>query len=143
MTAMTSVIETSGLVKNFGRTTALAGLDLEVSQGEVHGFLGPNGAGKSTTLRILLGLLRCDGGRAKLLGGGDRLVMTVAVRRDGSVEEVLLNRPSGLGVLDQAAIRIVRLAEPFPPLPETAENIDVLHITRTWQFMPGGELVDQ
>ncbi len=76
-----------------------------------------------------------DEARSRGLGG--RLVMTVAVRRDGSVEEVLLNRPSGLGVLDQAAIRIVRLAEPFPPLPETAENIDVLHITRTWQFQNG------
>ncbi len=74
---------------------------------------------------------------ARRRGLGGRLVMTVAVRRDGSVEEVVLNRASGLGVLDQAATRIVRLAEPFPPLPKTAENIDVLHITRTWQFQNG------
>ncbi|HPZ48817.1 MAG TPA: ABC transporter ATP-binding protein [Propionibacteriaceae bacterium] len=66
---MTSVIETSGLTKHFGSTVALDGLNLQVSQGEVHGFLGPNGAGKSTTIRILLGLLRADGGRATLLGG--------------------------------------------------------------------------
>ena len=76
-----------------------------------------------------------DDARRRGLGG--RLVMTVAVRRDGSVEEIVLNRPSGLGVLDQAASRIVRLAEPFPPLPQTAENIDVLHITRTWDFQNG------
>ena len=76
-----------------------------------------------------------DDARRRGLGG--RLVMTVAVRRDGSVEEIVLNRPSGLGVLDQAATRIVRLAEPFPPLPQTAENIDVLHITRTWDFQNG------
>ena len=76
-----------------------------------------------------------DDARRRGLGG--RLVMTVAVRRDGSVEEIVLNRPSGLGVLDQAASRIVRLAEPFPPLPQTAENIDVLHITRTWDYRDG------
>ena len=59
---MTTAIEVSGLVKRFGSVTALAGLDLAVAAGEVHGFLGPNGAGKSTTIRILLGLLRADAG---------------------------------------------------------------------------------
>ncbi|WP_062288803.1 ABC transporter ATP-binding protein [Demequina phytophila] len=63
------VIETQGLVKRFGRFTALDGLDLSVARGEVHGFLGPNGAGKSTTIRVLLGLLRANGGTARLLGG--------------------------------------------------------------------------
>ncbi|USQ82229.1 ABC transporter ATP-binding protein [Ornithinimicrobium faecis] len=63
------VISAQGLVKTFGTTRALDGLDLEVRQGEVHGFLGPNGAGKSTTMRILLGLLRADGGSVSLLGG--------------------------------------------------------------------------
>jgi ABC-2 type transport system ATP-binding protein len=66
---MTSAISVSGLVKRFGRTVALDGLDLRVAAGEVHGFLGPNGAGKTTTIRILLGLLRPDGGKATLLGG--------------------------------------------------------------------------
>lgn len=65
---MTTAISTSGLVKTFGPTRALDGLDLTVGTGEVHGFLGPNGAGKSTTLRVLLGLLRADSGRATLLG---------------------------------------------------------------------------
>jgi ABC-2 type transport system ATP-binding protein len=64
-----TAIEVSGLRKSFGRTTALAGLDLSVRRGEVHAFLGPNGAGKTTTIRILLGLLRRDGGEARLLGG--------------------------------------------------------------------------
>jgi ABC-2 type transport system ATP-binding protein len=62
-------ISTSGLVKTYGRTRALDGLDLAVEHGEVHGFLGPNGAGKTTTIRILLGLLRADAGRANVLGG--------------------------------------------------------------------------
>jgi ABC-2 type transport system ATP-binding protein len=66
---MGNAIEIRGLRKSFGRTTALDGLDLEVRAGEVHAFLGPNGAGKTTTLRILLGLLRKDGGQAGLLGG--------------------------------------------------------------------------
>jgi ABC-2 type transport system ATP-binding protein len=62
-------IAVSGLAKAFGTTRALDGLDLEVAAGEVHGFLGPNGSGKSTTIRVLLGLLRADGGRVRLLGG--------------------------------------------------------------------------
>jgi ABC-2 type transport system ATP-binding protein len=62
-------IEVSGLVKTFGPTRALDGLDLGVTAGEVHGFLGPNGSGKSTTIRVLLGLLRADSGTARLLGG--------------------------------------------------------------------------
>ncbi|MEV0352485.1 ABC transporter ATP-binding protein [Nonomuraea sp. NPDC050680] len=66
---MTAPISVSGLVKTFGRTRALDGLDLTVNTGEVHGFLGPNGAGKSTTIRILLGLLRADAGTARLFGG--------------------------------------------------------------------------
>jgi len=66
---MTTAIDVTGLVKSFGRTRALDGLDLSVTPGEVHGFLGPNGAGKTTTLRVLLGLLRADAGTARLLGG--------------------------------------------------------------------------
>jgi ABC-2 type transport system ATP-binding protein len=58
-----------GLVKTFGTTRALDGLDLDVVTGEVHGFLGPNGAGKSTTIRVLLGLLRADAGEVRLLDG--------------------------------------------------------------------------
>jgi ABC-2 type transport system ATP-binding protein len=64
-----AAISISGLVKRFGRTTALDGLDLTVGEGEVHGFLGPNGSGKTTTIRILLGLLRSDAGTVRLLGG--------------------------------------------------------------------------
>ncbi|MCF6508548.1 ABC transporter ATP-binding protein [Blastococcus sp. MG754426] len=64
-----TAISVSGLVKTFGATRALDGLDLEVATGEVHGFLGPNGSGKSTTIRVLLGLLRPDAGRVRLLEG--------------------------------------------------------------------------
>jgi ABC-2 type transport system ATP-binding protein len=66
---MSAAISVRDLVKTFGTTRALDGLDLEVQPGEVHGFLGPNGAGKSTTLRVLLGFLRADSGTAEVLGG--------------------------------------------------------------------------
>jgi ABC-2 type transport system ATP-binding protein len=65
---MSTVISTQALEKRFGRTVALDGLDLEVTDGEIHGFLGPNGAGKSTTIRVLLGLARASGGEARLFG---------------------------------------------------------------------------
>ncbi|HKY14410.1 MAG TPA: ABC transporter ATP-binding protein [Microthrixaceae bacterium] len=71
-------IEARGVVKTFGRTTALAGLDLVVEPGEVHGFLGPNGAGKTTMLRILLGLVRIDAGTV-LVRGGDPWRDTTAI----------------------------------------------------------------
>src|SRR5271157_2684537 len=69
MSATKTAISTSKLVKSFGRTRALDGLDLSVNTGEVHGFLGPNGSGKTTTLRILLGLMRADSGESRLLDG--------------------------------------------------------------------------
>ena len=65
---MTTAIELRDVVKTFGATRALDGLDLEVSTGEVHAYLGPNGAGKSVTIRTLLGLLRQDSGHAEVLG---------------------------------------------------------------------------
>jgi ABC-2 type transport system ATP-binding protein len=75
-----NAVEISGLTKHFGDVRALDGLDLTVEAGSVAGFLGPNGAGKSTTLRVLLGLLRADGGRVRLLGG-DPWADAVALHR--------------------------------------------------------------
>lgn len=78
--------------------------------------------------------------RLRLTG---RLMMTVGVRRDGSIDSIDIVRPSGYPILDQAAERVVRLAEPFQPLPRTTDDPDVLHITRTWEWTIGGQLVDQ
>lgn len=64
----TPAVTCEQLVKTFGPTRALDGLDLEIRAGEVHGFVGPNGAGKTVTMRILLGLLRPDSGHVSLLG---------------------------------------------------------------------------
>src|SRR5215210_5137670 len=61
-------IETSGLVKVFGKTRAVDGIDLAVRSGIVYGVLGPNGAGKTTTIRMLATLLRPDGGTARVFG---------------------------------------------------------------------------
>lgn len=63
-----SVIRAEGLTKQYGPTTALDRLDLDVAEGEVLGYLGPNGAGKTTTIRLLLGLLRPTTGRARIFG---------------------------------------------------------------------------
>ena len=78
---MSEAIQVTGLRKAYGKTTALDGLDLSVASGEVHGFLGPNGAGKTTTIRILLGLLRADGGSARLLDGDPWAQATTLHRR--------------------------------------------------------------
>jgi ABC-2 type transport system ATP-binding protein len=75
-----AAIEAEGLVKRYGGTKALDGLDLTVSQGTVYGLLGPNGAGKTTAVRVLTTLLRADGGRARVLGH-DVATQAPAVRR--------------------------------------------------------------
>jgi ABC-2 type transport system ATP-binding protein len=75
------VITASGLVKSFGSSLAVAGLDLTVAEGEVHGFLGPNGAGKSTTIRMLLGLIRPSAGTARVFGI-DPWAQPIAAHRD-------------------------------------------------------------
>ncbi|WP_433500470.1 ATP-binding cassette domain-containing protein [Sphaerimonospora sp. CA-214678] len=67
---MTYAIQAEGLVKRYGETRALDGIDLEVPRGRLLGVLGPNGAGKTTAVRILATLLRPDGGRAQV-GGFD------------------------------------------------------------------------
>jgi ABC-2 type transport system ATP-binding protein len=75
-----AAIEAEGLVKNFGRTRALAGLDMSVPRGSVFGLLGPNGAGKTTAVRVLTTLLRPDGGSARVLGS-DVVAQAAEVRR--------------------------------------------------------------
>jgi len=78
-----------------------------------------------------------DEARRQQLHG--QLVLTVALNRDGSIRSTDVIQSSGHKLLDDAAIRIVRLAAPFPPIP-TAEKIDELYVTRTWQFLPGDVL---
>jgi ABC-2 type transport system ATP-binding protein len=114
---MLNAIETSGLVKTFGRTRALDGLELSIRGGSVYGLLGPNGAGKTTAIRVLTTLLRPTSGRALVLGH-DVLREAAAVREKvsltgqyASVDEdltghenlVLAGRLVGLGWRDAGA----------------------------------------
>jgi ABC-2 type transport system ATP-binding protein len=77
---MSSAIRVEGLTKRFGDVEALAGIDLDIPEGEVFGLLGPNGAGKTTTIRVLSTILPPDGGRAEVLGR-DVVREAKAVRR--------------------------------------------------------------
>lgn len=75
-----------------------------------------------------------DEARRKKLSGS--LILDVALNADGSIADITIRRPSGHAVLDDAAVRIVRLAAPYAPFPkEFRDEVDVLHITRTWQFL--------
>ncbi len=74
------MIEIEGLVKRFGAHTAVAGLDLSVSSGEIFGFLGPNGAGKTTTVKMITGLIKPTAGRV-VVAGRDVAVDTIAAKR--------------------------------------------------------------
>ncbi|MFT3659983.1 MAG: ABC transporter ATP-binding protein [Gordonia sp. (in: high G+C Gram-positive bacteria)] len=122
---MTPVIDAHGLVKRYGRFTALDGLDLTVHAGETVGFLGPNGAGKSTTIRVLLGLLRYDGGSVTVFGADPHRDAVAVHRRlayvpgdvtlwpnltGGECIDLLL---SARGVADPAATRRDELVERF------------------------------
>jgi protein TonB len=73
---------------------------------------------------------------ARRQGISGSLMLQVSINTDGSVRNIRLLRPSGHKVLDDAAIRIVQLAGPYPPLPpEIRKDTDILHITRTWEFI--------
>ena len=72
------------------------------------------------------------------------LQLTVAIKSNGEVEEIQVNRSSGHKLLDEAAVRIVRLSAPFERFPDKIkQDTDILHITRTWQFSKGDQLVAQ
>jgi ABC-2 type transport system ATP-binding protein len=84
-------VETDGLRKTYrsrkGRQVAVAGLDLQVPRGGVHGFLGPNGSGKTTTIRMLLGLVRADSGRMRVFGEEVPVALPQVISRIGAIVE--------------------------------------------------------
>jgi len=82
-------VETEGLVRRFGKLTAVDGVDLAVESGTFFGFLGPNGAGKSTTIKVLTGLLEPSEGTARILGFDIVRQPVEAKRRMGVVPEEL------------------------------------------------------
>jgi len=89
------VIRTERLEKNYGRVTALKGIDLEVERGELFAFLGPNGAGKTTTIRILTGLTRMTAGRVTL-NGYDIEKQTLAAKKEFGLVSQYINLDSEL-----------------------------------------------
>jgi protein TonB len=82
-----------------------------------------------------------DEARRRKLAG--TVVINIGIRRNGAVERADIVQSSGIPLLDEAALRIAKLAEPYPPLPKTQEDPDILNVVRTWQFLPGGELIDE
>jgi ABC-2 type transport system ATP-binding protein len=91
-------LQIEGLVKRFGRSTAVRDVSLEVGEGEIHGLLGPNGSGKTTTLRCVLGLLAPTAGRIEILGVTPR-----ALPRTAGQVAVVFDRPHLLNNLDANA----------------------------------------
>ena len=94
---MSAIVHTAGLVKRYDRTLAVAGLDLDVEEGEIFGLVGPNGAGKTTTLRILATLLVPDAGEAEIAGFSLR-------RNPNDVRRVLGFMPDSFGVYDDMKV---------------------------------------
>ncbi|RNF84201.1 energy transducer TonB [Montanilutibacter psychrotolerans] len=82
-----------------------------------------------------------DEARRRRLAGV--VVINIGINRNGTIERADIVRSSGIPLLDSSALRIARLAEPYPPLPRTDENPDILNVVRTWRFLPGGELIDE
>jgi protein TonB len=82
-----------------------------------------------------------DEARRRRLAG--TVVINVGVLRNGSIERIDIVQSSGIRLLDDAAVRIARLAEPYPPLPKTQDNPDILNVIRTWRFLPEGTLIDE
>jgi ABC-2 type transport system ATP-binding protein len=94
---VTTIVRAQGLVKRYDGTLAVAGLDLDVDEGEIFGLVGPNGAGKTTTLRILATLLEASAGDAEIAG--------VSVRRNPKeVRRVLGFMPDVFGVYDDMKV---------------------------------------
>ena len=94
---MTGIVRATGLVKRYDRTLAVAGLDLDIAQGEIFGLVGPNGAGKTTILRILATLLVPDQGDAEIAGASVR-------RNPNDVRRVIGFMPDSFGVYDDMRV---------------------------------------
>ena len=94
---MTPIVRTHGLIKRYDRTIAVAGIDLDIAEGEIFGLVGPNGAGKTTTLRMLATLLMPSAGQAEIAGWS-------VTRNPDEVRRVLGFMPDAFGVYDDMKV---------------------------------------
>ena len=94
---MTGIVRTQGLIKRYDRTVAVAGIDLDIAEGEIFGLVGPNGAGKTTTLRMLATLLLPSAGQAEIAGWS-------VTRNPDEVRRVLGFMPDAFGVYDDMKV---------------------------------------
>ena len=94
---MTAIVRTHGLIKRYDRTVAVAGVDLDIAEGEIFGLVGPNGAGKTTTLRMLATLLLPSAGQAEIAGWS-------VTRNPDEVRRVLGFMPDAFGVYDDMKV---------------------------------------
>lgn len=119
-------IELSQLTKNYGRVTALRGIDLKVHTGEIYGFLGPNGAGKTTAIRCMLDLIRPSSGKIRVLGMDPQLDPTAVKRRVGYLPGELHfdENQTGRGTLAFLA-RLRSNAIPGKRINQLAERLDL------------------
>src|SRR5216117_1517423 len=117
-----SALAVRGLEKRYGRTPALAGVDLEVGDGELFGLLGPNGAGKSTLVKIACGLVRPDEGSAEICGA--RAGSPPARRALGYLAELF--RFPGWVSADELLVLHQRLARSTGGAAERAELLELV-----------------
>lgn len=134
---MTAVIETEHLVKNYGKSRGLAGLDMTVEAGEVYGFLGPNGAGKSTAIRLMLDVIRPTSGHATVLGLDPRKNGVELRKRIGYLPgDFLVNtRQTGRQLLDH--LMALRGGSGEPEATNLAERLE-LDLTRPIRSLSKG-----
>jgi ABC-2 type transport system ATP-binding protein len=122
-----AAIELAGIVKSYGSKNVLCGLDLSVPKGSVLGLLGVNGSGKSTLIKCALGLLRLQGGQAKLLGEDAWTLSAEAKMRIGYVPQVL-NLYAWMKVK-----HIVEYTSAFYP---NWNNEQTAHLLEQWELPP-------
>lgn len=134
---MTAVIETEHLVKNYGKSRGLAGLDMTVEAGEIYGFLGPNGAGKSTAIRLMLDVIRPTSGHATVLGLDPRKNGVELRKRIGYLPgDFLVNtRQTGRQLLDH--LMALRGGSGEPEATNLAERLE-LDLTRPIRSLSKG-----
>ena len=131
-------VHVQGLVKRYGATVAVDGIDLQVRRGECFGLLGPNGAGKTTTVEVLEGLLRADGGEVEVLGRRwAREPAAIRARIGVALQETQLY---GRLTAEETVALFASFYPPRRPAREVLRDVDLESQARTWvEQLSGGQ----